>query len=348
MKILLIHNYYRYKGGEETYFESLAGLLRKEGQQVITYTKSNKKIDNISDKFSIVKNLFFAKQVEVELTELIKKNRPDIAQFQNIFPLITPTAYRVCKKFNIPIVQRISNYRYLCPKGILFRKGKICEDCIRKKFKYPAIIHGCYDGSRLASLIFAASFYFHKEIIKSFDLVDKFIFPTEFTRNYYVKYAGIKRSKTIVVPTFTNINELKIPKGFKVKEKNYFLYVGRLSEEKGIIKLLDVFKTIPNKKLIVIGDGPLKKQVDEYSKHKNIILKGHLPRNIIKAYMQEAKAIIIPSLWYDVMPNVLIEGTTFCISIITPKTKVFTELNIDNKVVMYKNSVKELKKVILK
>lgn len=347
MKILLIHNYYRYRGGEETYFESLIKLLKKNRHQVITYVKDNRKIKSINNKLNITKNLFYAKKIEQELTYLIQTHKPDIAQFQNIFPLITPIAYKVCKTFNVSIIQRISNYRYLCPKGVLFRDDKICEECVMKKFKYPAIVHGCYDNSRLASLFFASSFYYHKEILKSFDLVDYFIFPTEFVRGYYLKYAALNKSRTLVIPTFTNINTLKPPKNFQVKDKDYFLYVGRLSKEKGIIELLKVFKTLPNVKLVVIGDGPLKNKVQQYSKYKSIILKGFQPRNVILKYIKQAKAVIIPSLWYDVMPNVLIESISQNTPVLVPKSGVFPELVKKNQGFFYEqNNFNNLKSII--
>lgn len=347
MKILLIHNYHRHYGGEETYFESVCDLLQNNGHQVIRYTKDSSSIKSISDKITTVIGLFFNFQVHRELSDLIEKEKPDIALVQNIYPLITANIFRTLKRYKIPIIQRVSNYRFLCPKGTLFRNGKICELCINKKFKYPSFIYGCYQNSRLASFIFSLAYYFHT-LIGSYKKIDKYIFPTNFIRNYYLKYAAIKKEKSIVIPTFTDIRESEINKNTKKKDK-YFLYFGRLSEEKGIIQLLEVFKTLPSIKLIIIGSGPLMNKIKEFSNYKNIIIKGFLARKNISEYIKNALAVIIPSLWYDVMPNVLIESISLGTPVIVPKFGVFPELVKKNQGFFYEqNDFQGLRSVILK
>jgi len=306
MKILLIHNFYQYWGGEDTYVTSLKKLLEEKGNKVYLYSKDSKNIRTFWDKIKTAIGLFYNPWVEKELVKIIKEFKPDIAHFHNVYPLIGATAYLVVKKFNIPIIQHIHNYRFMCPKGLLFRNGKICELCLNKKFPFWAIFFGCYHQSRIASLFFSLAFFYHK-MIKTFDLIDKFIFPSEFTKDYYLKHLKIPKEKTFLLPYFVDIK----PKKNKVKEKDYFLFVGRLSEEKGIIKFLEVFKTLPKIKLVVIGDGPLKIKVEEYRRYKNIIVKGHLPREEIYSYIQKAKAVIISSLWYEILPNTYLESIVF-------------------------------------
>ena len=297
MKILLIHNYYRYKGGEETYFESLTQLLKNKGHKVFTYTKDSKNIsESLIDKFKVAKNLVLDnKQVLLELSLIIKKFKPDIAHCNNIFPLITPTVYNVCKSFSLPIVQTVHNYRILCPKGTLFRNGDICELCVKKRFKYPSIFFKCYQGSSFASAALSTSFARYEKL---FRFVDYFIFPSNFTQNYYLKHNSmIKNKKTSVIPYFVPQED-----NLDVIKSNYFLYAGRLSEEKGVIELLDIFKTNSGIKIKIVGDGPLKKGVNEFKKYNNIEVIGSVNRNKIRTLMAKAQCIIIPSLWFEVLP----------------------------------------------
>jgi len=263
MRILLIHNFYQYWGGEDTYIDSLLKLLKKSGHEVYLYSKNNSNIDNLWKKIVLAVNMFWNFNVDKELSKVIEEFEPDIVHFHNIYPLITTTAYRTCKKHNIPIIQHIHNYRFICAKGFLFRNNKICELCINKKFPFWSIIFGCYNQSRLASLIFSLSFYFNN-LIKTFDLIDIFIFPSKFSRNYYLKNLSISFKKTkIISHSFKVFKKQK-----KYNKKEYFLFIGRLSEEKGIIQLLNIFINIPKFKLIVIGDGPLNKKIYKYKKYK--------------------------------------------------------------------------------
>jgi glycosyltransferase involved in cell wall biosynthesis len=304
MKILIIHNFYQYWGGEDTYVTSLKKLLEENGHQVYLYSKDSKNIKTVWDKIKTGVGLFYNPWVKKELEKIINDFKPDVAHFHNVYPLIGATAYRVCKKYKIPIIQHIHNYRFMCPKGILFRNGKICELCLRKKLPFWAIVYGCYHRSRLASLFFSLSFFIHKTA-GTFNLIDKFIFPSEFTRDYYLKHLKINKQKTYLLPYFVDIPKKIDTKS--VKESNYFLFVGRLSEEKGIIEILNIFKDLPKHKLLVIGDGPLRGEVEKYKSYKNIKLLGFKPKNEIFAYIKKAKVVIIPSLWYEVLPNVLIE-----------------------------------------
>jgi len=342
MKILLIHNFYQYWGGEDSYVTSLKKILEENGHQVYLYAKDSKEIKTFWDKIKAAIGLFYNPWVEKELTKIIKKFKPDIVHFHNVYPLIGATAYQVCKKFNISIVQHIHNYRLMCPKGLLFRNGKICELCLNKRFPFWAIFYGCYRQSKIASLFFSLAFFYHK-ISKTFDLIDKFIFPSEFTRNYYLKHLNIPKEKTYFLPYFIDIK----PLNKKIKKEDYFLFVGRLSEEKGVVQLLEMFKTLPEVKLIVIGDGPLRSEVEKYKKYKNIIIKGYLPREKIYLYIQRAKAVIISSLWYEVLPNIYLESKIYNKHIFLPKNRNFLNIKDKNSLMVYYADFIDLKDKIL-
>jgi len=322
MRILLIHNFYQYWGGEDTYVTSLKKLLEENGHEVYLYSKDSKNIKTAWDKIKTAVGLFYNPWVKKELTKIIKEFKPDAAHFHNVYPLICATSYRICKQYNVPIVQHIHNYRFMCPKGILFRNGKICELCLHKKFPFYSIVFGCYHRSQLTSLFFSLAFYYHRQI-KTFDFIDKFIFPSEFTRVYYLKYLNIPNKKTIHLPHFidTDIKKLKT-----IRKENFFLFVGRLSEEKGIIELLEIFKSVPKIKLVVIGDGPLREKVNGYKKYKNIKILGFLNKEEIYQHMRRSKAVVIPSTWYEVLPIVYIESLVSGTPVFIPGNKNFNKI----------------------
>lgn len=333
MRILLIHNNYQYYGGEDTYFDSLKELLTKNGHEVKIFTKKSKDIKTFFHKLNAILSIFWNFRVGKELDAIIKEFKPDVAQFQNIYPLIGPIAYWVCKKNNIPTVQRVSNYRLLCPKGTLFRDNKICELCINKRLKWPAVQYSCYHSSKVASLFFILAQYIHTRF-RTTDLVNRYLFPSEFTKKYIVKNSSIPPHKTAVIPSFSQTSIKKV----SIKKEGYFLYVGRLSEEKGILQLFNLFSTLPQLQLIIIGDGPLKNTLMNMNEYENIHMKGFLSKKEIHSYMKKALFTIIPSLCYDVFPNTLIESYSCGTPVIVPRLGSFIDLVKKDKTgIFYKN-----------
>ena len=335
MKILLIHNYYEYHGGEEVYFNSLKRLLEDNHHTVILYTKNSKNIKTIWAKIMAAFGLFWNPLVAKELNEIIKKEQPDVAHFNNIYPLIGATAYFICKKNKVKMVQTIHNYRFMCPKGILFKDGKICELCINKRFFSPAIQFGCYHGSRVGSFFYSLAFFMHKSI-GTFKSINTYIFPSKFTQKYYEKYFQITKSKSVYLPHFIDI---KVPKK-KARKGDYYLYVGRLSEEKGIIDLLEKYKDMPETKLKIIGGGPLEKQVNTYKVFKNIEVLGCLDRKRTLSILSNAKALLFNSKWYEVSPMIVLESAFIGTNIVFP--------NINKQTSRYSSKLGNLESIPMK
>lgn len=328
MRIVLIHNFSTDTNGEDIYFLSLVKLLQNKHHTIFLYTKNNKFIkSDLLNQLGIIKRMFANELVENELRKIINRFKPDVVHIHNVYPLISPTIYRICKTLHVPIVQTIHNYRFMCAKGILFRDGKVCELCVGKKVFYPSIIYGCYHNSRLGSFVFSSSFSFH-QMRKSFDCIDHYVFTSAFTRNYYLKNLDLAQNKTTVIPHFVSLGIRKIS---DPNRRSCFLFVGRLAEEKGIISLLDLFVTLPKLKLVVIGSGPLRGKINQYKKYKNILVKKFLPREEVFRYMRNALCTIIPSLFYETGPLVMIESFANGIPVIVPKFGSFEEAVEDGK-----------------
>jgi len=347
MNILLLYNRYRYRGGEDTYVYSTISLLRKKGHKVYPFIKDSRDIKrNILNYIKIAISLFWNFPVEKELDKVIKEFKPDLVYSQNIYPLINPSVYHLFKRYGIPVVQQVSNYRLFCPKMTLFRDNHVCQDCVNRRFPYPSVIHACYQNSRVASMVFSLAVFFHK-VIGTFEIVKHYVFLSKFVKDYHTEHRLLKSSKLtdISTPFFGKSNKSVVRQG------DFFLFVGRLSEEKGILFLLEAFEKIGDAKLVMVGDGPYKGFVKRFVKRqKNITYYENMPREKVFVLMKKAKAVIIPSLGFDVLPNVLIEAYAHHRPVIVPFFAGFKNLVTEGKTgLFYKAGSKEsLRSVITK
>lgn len=325
MRILLIHNFYQWGGGEDEYVKALNKLLTERGHDVYLYSKDSKTIRTPLDKLNTAIRITNNDKTYRQLNRIIEQFKPEIAQLQNVFPLIGSAAYDICRNKGIPMVQRISNYRFLCPKGTLYRNNAICTMCVNKIFPFPAIRYGCYHQSPAATLLLSTNLYLQKRkaLLQS---LQAYVFPSAFIRDLFKKELSIPENKLFIIPTFIENTPLQN----RIKE-NFFVYAGRLSEEKGIRFLLKVFATLPHLNLVIIGDGPLRKEAESYKNYGNIKVMGHLSTTNVADYMGRALATIIPSTCYDVLPHTLIESYRQGTPVIAPLLGSFPSLVIQSK-----------------
>lgn len=327
MNILLIYNRYNSFGGEDTYFNLVTNLLKKHGHKVVVFREDNRNIPNtLLAQIKVGLGLFYNPGLKVKLQSLIDKNNISVAILLNIYPLIGDTIYPLLKSRNIRILQRIANYRYVCPKMNMFRNGKICTSCIKMSSLIPSIIFGCYHNSRVASLIFSFSFHLHK-MLGWFKLVDAYIFPSRFIADIYKKNGVISTKKVHIIPSFIDSRQ-----AYNAPKRSGVVFVGRLVEEKGILKLLKIVKYFPKITFTIVGSGPLEKEVLKYVRNNNNIefLSFLNKKSVIKT-ISSSKVVIFPSLWYDVLPNVLIESYATGTPVVAPNMGVFKHLIKINK-----------------
>lgn len=311
MNILLIHNYYQIRGGEDAVFEDEKRALKEAGHSVVEYTRHNSEL-----KGTVFKKLFFFSQilfgfkVRRDLKKLLKKHPVDVAHVHNVFPLITPGVYGFLKKHTIKVVQTIHNYRFICPNGLMYnaKTGRICEDCLEGS-PYLCYKRRCYKESALFSWLYS---YLIKKYRKSFKInIDRLIALTDFTRRMFIK-AGYDPEKIVVKPNGMN------DAGTKRREsRGYFLYLGRVSAEKGMEFLLDSFAAQPDYKLVVAGTGPLLEDVkSRYSTAANIEFTGFAAGEKKTGLFLHAQALIVPSIWYENYPISIVESFMYGIPVI--------------------------------
>lgn len=300
----MAHNYYQKRGGEDVSFESEIKLLRNHGEDVVQYTKSNYEIQEpgLRNSIRLASNTVWSESIYREISKLIEGEKPDIVHFQNTFPLMSPAVYKACKEQNVPVVQTLRNYRLMCPNGLFFRDGHVCEDCLMSSIPLAGMIHRCYKESFAATSVVTLMLAFHN-LRKTWSReVDLFITLTEFSRQKFLQ-AGFPAEKIVVKPNF-----LYDP-GLGNQPGEYAVYVGRLSSEKGIITLLSAWDLLVGIPLVIIGEGPLRENVLERAhSDREITLIDQLPHEKVIEIVKNSKFLIFPSEWYETFGRVIIEA----------------------------------------
>jgi glycosyltransferase involved in cell wall biosynthesis len=301
VKVLMVHNVYRQPGGEDRVFDAEVALLRSYGHDVVTWVENNDQIQRPSPRLAAT--AVWSRRSSHRIRAVIRKERPEVVQLHNTFPLVSPAVYYAARAEGVPTVQTLHNYRLGCPAGVLFRDGHPCEDCLGRSFAWPGIIHGCYRDSRAATAAVASMVAIHRAIRTWSSVVDRYIAPTEFARDK-VLAAGLPPSRVRVKPNF-----LAPDPGVRTGEGEYALFVGRLSAEKGVETLLAAWRadsSLP--RLVMIGDGPLAPRLTPGGGDRRVRWLTRCSRSAVLDRMGEALVLVVPSTCYEACPLVVIEA----------------------------------------
>ncbi len=303
MKILVVHNHYQIRGGEDESFEVEVNTLRGAGHEVVTYTQDNERVERIGRVRTAVRTVW-SQQTYREVRRVLADENIGLVHVQNFFPLISPSVYYAGRTARVPVVQTLRNYRLLCPNSLFFRDGHVCEDCMGKFVPWPGIVHTCYRDSKTATATVGGMITIHR-LLRTWDhMVDLYVALTEFARKKFIQ-GGIPADKIVVKP-----NCVYPDPGIGGGAGGYILFVGRLSAEKGVSTLLDAWQQVGHgRRLCVVGEGPLRPVVEEASRRMpEIEYLGRQELAEVYRLMGEAEAVVFPSEWYETFGRVAIEA----------------------------------------
>jgi glycosyltransferase involved in cell wall biosynthesis len=303
VRILTVHNRYLQRGGEDHARELEGEILAGYGHEADTYLDDNSRINSLGLIRTSLKTIW-SQETYLEIRKQLWQKKYDLLNCHNTFPLISPAAYYAAKTCSVAVVQTLHNYRLLCPNAILFREGRVCEDCVGKFFPWPGVVHGCYQGSRAGTAVVATMSAMHRALSTYKDQVDLYIAVSNFTRHKFIE-GGLPADKIFVKPNFVHPDPQPGNGG-----GGYALLVSRLAPEKGIEALLTAWERIgSNVNLKIVGDGPLSSQVVRAAnKLSNIEWLGQKSLEEVYQLMGHAAFLIFPSQWYETFGRVAIEA----------------------------------------
>jgi glycosyltransferase involved in cell wall biosynthesis len=304
MKLLLCHNHYQQAGGEDEVFAAESALLESFGHQVVRYTVHNDRIADMG-RVRLATDTLWNRESHRHVGRLIRRERPDVVHFYNTFPLLSPSVYHAARNEGCPVVQSLHNYRLLCPNGLFYREGRICEDCLGKFVPWNGVLHKCHRNDRGATAVAASMLVGHRLLGTWKRTVDIYVAGmTNFVREKF-RAGGIPLDRLVLKPNFVFPDP-----GEGDGDGGYALFAGRLTPEKGVATLLEAWKRLPEgRSLTILGDGQMAPEVEQAAAHHpGIEWLGRKSLDETFALLQRAAFLICPSQWYEAMPRILVDS----------------------------------------
>jgi glycosyltransferase involved in cell wall biosynthesis len=320
-RILMVHNYYQERGGEDLSFEAERRALEHAGVEVHTYVDSNYRVDTMGGLRTAIK-CTWSREAHRDVKQIIRETRPQLMHVQNSFPLISPSVCYAAQAEGVPVVQSIRNYRLLCPNALFYRDDHVCEDCMGKRFAWPGILHACYRGSRAGTAAIAAMQSIHGALGSWRSKVDHFISLSEFGRSKLIE-GGLPAERITVKPNFVYPDP-----GPSDAEREFILFVGRVSDEKGIETMVRAWESIHHEiPLMIAGRGPASEIVREAaSRLEGVTWLGGQTIDRIYDLMGRSRALLFPSEWYETFGRVVIEAYSRSTPVIASNLGAISEL----------------------
>jgi glycosyltransferase involved in cell wall biosynthesis len=324
MRIVVVHNWYRSSqpSGENLVVEQEAGLLREAGHEVMVYERASDDIAGASllQRSLVPGRVVWSPEDRIRLAELLDDVRPDVAHVHNTFPLISASVLEACRAHDVPVVATLHNFRLMCANAQLLRDGRPCHLCVGRA-PWPGVVHRCYRDSAAATIPVAVGIQVHRRRQTWAKGVTTFIALTEFVRRQYMA-GGFPGDRIRVKPNF-----VPRPPRRRATAGSYFLFLGRLSPEKGVDVLIDAWAPGLGQ-LVIVGDGPCRRELEiRAARHGDKVrFLGSQPRERCMELLTDARALLVASRAYETFGLVVVEAFAHGVPAVAPALGAFPDL----------------------
>lgn len=315
MRVLVVHNRYQHRGGEDSVVEAEITLLQSHGHEVVTYARDNQEITKRS-QLAVARDTIWSRRTTSEIGELIRNARPTVVHTHNTFPLVSPAVYWAAHRAGIPVVQTLHNFRLMCPQAMLLRDGKVCEECAGR-VPWRAVRYRCYRGSTAQSSVLATMLTLHRAAGTYANKVTRYIALNDFCRRKFIE-GGLPADRIVIKPNFVDVPCTNPP-----GRRRGGLFVGRLSPEKGTQTLAAAATHLDHTIVDVIGIGD---EREALSSCQNLNLLGWQSGAEILERMRRAAYLVMPSIWYENFPRTLVEAFACGLPVIASRIGALAEI----------------------
>ncbi|MFN2588114.1 MAG: glycosyltransferase [Actinomycetota bacterium] len=309
IRVLLVHNRYRRRAGEDRSFEAERDLLGADERVALTqHVVDSREIDDYGplQKAAVPFRMTWSRRSAAAIDRILADSPAEIVHFHNTFPLISPAAYAACRRRGAVVVQTVRNFRQFCANGLFFRDGHVCEDCVGRVPQWPGVVHRCYHSSAAQSASVVAMQTVHSVRGTWRDGVDVYVVPTEFLGH---KLASLRldRDRIVVKPDVVATTAAR-----GVGPRYHAAFVGRLTYEKGIFTLLSAWRRLTEIPLVIVGageEGPrVRAEIERGGLADRVTLLGETSHGAALDVIRSARFVVVPSLSYETFGRIAVEA----------------------------------------
>lgn len=322
MKVLIANKFFFRNGGSEVVMFQERDYLKKNGVEVLDFSMFDKR--NLESRYSSyfvshqsygengqgtagrllsAFRFIYSPEAVKKIGEAIDEEQPDIVHCHNIYHQLTPSIIAAAKRRHIPVVLTLHDYKTVCPVYTRLRNGQACSDCLDMNFT-NVLKHRCADNSLSKSVLLFAEAVVQK-MLGNYEKVDMLLAPSQFMADSVTQHR-FPKERVRLLYNGIDVDSINPPD----TDRNYILYMGRLSPEKGAQTLLDAHSmlNIPAE-LVIAGTGPLEKSLRErYPKARFV---GHVTGQTLHQILQDAAMVVVPSEWYENCPMSVLEAMAY-------------------------------------
>ncbi|UKT63952.1 glycosyltransferase family 4 protein [Pedobacter mucosus] len=310
LNIGIIHNTYLKKGGEDQVAENEYQLLIKNNLNAY-FLKFQNPEGRFKQFFTFI-NLPFNVVSFFRCYKWFKRYNINVLHVHNWFFTASPSILWAAKLCKVKVIITIHNYRMICPTATLTFNGNPFNESINNDFSWKAIKQGVYRNSTFLTFYLVFSMWLNNKI-GTWKLVEKYIILTQHSKTIFEKsYLDYLSKKLIIKPNF--VPECKLLN--QQINGNHFLFVGRLSVDKGVMLMLSAFKNTQHQ-LRIIGEGPLQNVVEAFAnENENITYLGFQNKEFIDQQLNLCSALLFPSVGFETFGLIMIEAFASSVPVI--------------------------------
>jgi glycosyltransferase involved in cell wall biosynthesis len=321
LKVLVVHSRYRSGdlSGENRVVADEVELLAGAGHDVRLVT-IDPDVDTLAGQVRSALAASWSRSSLHAIRETVRAERPEVIHFHNLFPAVSPAAIRLARSEGATVVLTLHNYRLLCLPATFLRAGIVCQQCAGRSLA-RGVIGRCYRGSLGASAALAAAIELHR-FLGTFDRVSRYIAVSEFVRARHIE-AGFSADRISVKPNFAWSTAQRVGPG------QGFVYVGRLSYEKGVDAVLPWWGEVPET-LTIVGEGP-EEEALRATAPPNVRFVGAVAPGAVADFIRESRAVLVPSRSFEGSPRIIAEAYAAGVPVVAAEIGSIPEFVVESR-----------------
>ncbi len=326
MKFLIVHNRYSRSGGEEGVVEFQRRLLERRGHSVVVYERAYDEVRRWRfGRFAALFSALYNRRAVGEVRRIVRRERPDVAIVHNLFPVVSGAVLPVLKRGGVRVLMTLHNYRLVCPIGLFYTRGEICERCgFAFGREWNCLRRRC-EGSWAGSFGFSLRGWWSRRRGYFSKSVDRFLALSAFQREVVSRYTGIPVERFALVPNAVDPAEMPVPTREALEaRRRYVAYAGRLNAEKGIDLLFETARRLPEVEFRVAGEAAEGYRLPEVP--ENVRLMGKLDRQQLADLYAGAVGAVVTSRWYEGFPLTVVEAMYYGVPVAVPELAGIPEM----------------------